>query len=449
MPGRFTRGGKWRSERREFIYLDEVSVTSLIAARDGTIPETVTDSLSRAAETDGRMSAGAPTTNNAIGVQFGQRITNTSSREVVRRAVIQSTFGSLRTGGARDSAPLLRDKSQIKAKLAGRFDTADQLTRRKQKKLARAGLLTRLDTLSRGDVIEVEIRLRPHKLFTLVSAIESFADLMQGQSALFGPVAEKVEEVASIAEVIERLMVGLVPIHGMAANFAIIDLNGTTHLIDTRVIKPSGPLSSATRPFEIVALTDNSSYWKDLRRVLYTGNEYTLYARVVAPTLQTDWNPVKLAELMRDISDSLAEPFSELTKFADGAFDSARTNSIPEPGLDVRGMFHRFAEVLSDEVGVEPDPVTLGDAVTDATAAYIADSGDLAAERATFDIVARRIAGDGEQEPLSRDLIHEVRSTVLAEAKGTAALGAKPDHTSLERDIPIDQLEVEVVAIYW
>lgn len=449
MLGRFTRGGKWRSERREFIYLDEVSVTSLIAARDGAIPETVTDKLSRTSESESRFSAEVPMKRANLGAQYGQRITDSSSHEVVRRAVIQSTFGSLRTGGPRDSAPLLRDNPEISAKFAGKFATASELTHRKQRKLAKAGLLTRLDTLSRGDVIEVAVRLRPHKLFTLVSAIESLADLMEGRDALFGAVAERLGEVTSIAEVIERLMVGLVPVHGIAANFAIVDLAGAAHLIDIRVIDPGSPLSGDARPFEVVALTENGSYWKDLRRVLYTANEYTVYARLIAPRLQSAWNPVKLADLMREVNETLAESFAEITTFADGAFDNSGDEAAVEPTVDVRGMFHRFADALARDTGVAPDPTSIADAVTVASAAYIADSGDLAAERAAFDIVAEQVAKAGDGEPISRSLIHNARSTVQAEARGLAALAAMSEHRAPGSGMAIDQLEVEVVAIYW
>ena len=71
MLTRFWRDRKWRSERREFIYLDEVSVTSRIAARDGEIADTVTEKLARSAESESKLSASVP----FRGAKLGGRVT--------------------------------------------------------------------------------------------------------------------------------------------------------------------------------------------------------------------------------------------------------------------------------------------------------------------------------------------------------------------------------------
>jgi hypothetical protein len=443
MPGRFRRDREWRSERREFIYLDEVSVTSLIAARDGAIAETVTETLSRSAEADYRISANVPIKGAKVGIASGQRVTDTSSREVVRRAVIQSTFRNLRTGGRQDSLPLVRDSRDTRDRFAAKFARPEDLTRRKQRKLTNAGLLTALDTLRRGDVIEIEVRLRPHKLFTLVSAIDSFADLMKGLDQLFGAAAKQVAEVAPIADVIERLMVGLVPVQGTAANVAIIDIDGLPHLIDTRVIKPGSELAGTTRPFELVAVTEGGSYWKDLRRVLYTENEYTVYARVVSPNLQTAWNPVKLADLMSHVNQDLAAPFKELPNAFDGAFGQDE----PEPALDIRGMFHRFADAIAVKTGTTPDETSIADAVTAAHGAFIAASADVVLERAAFDIVTHEFEKTSGQ-PIDRELVCTARTTVAVEALPKAVASVDTLNAPAQA-LPIEQLEVEVVAIHW
>ena len=89
-------------------------------------------------------------------------MTDTSSREVVRRAVIQSTFRDLRTGGKPDSLPLVRDNRDLPKKLVGILSTPSDLTGWTRRKLRKAGALTPLDSLKRGDVIEIDVRLRPN-----------------------------------------------------------------------------------------------------------------------------------------------------------------------------------------------------------------------------------------------------------------------------------------------
>lgn len=442
MLTKFWRDRKWRSERREFIYLDEVSVTSLIAARDGEIADSVTDKLTRSAESESKFSASVPIAGAKLGSESRQRVTDTSSREVVRRAVIQSTFRDLRTGGKPDSLPLVRDNRELPKKLVGILNTPGDLSARTQRILRKAGAFTPLDSLKRGDVIEIDVRLRPNKLFSFVSAIESFADMMQGRSGIFGDAANQVGQVTPIAEVIDRLMVGLVPIHGTPANFAIVDLDERPHLIDTRVIKSGSELAASAKPFELVALTETDAYWKDLRRVLFTQNRYSIYARVVSPGLQEEWNPVKLADVMGDVSTDLANHIRELPRF----LDDAMGGDEPEPALDIRGVMHQFADTISQEFGVQPDDTTVADTVTTAVAAYRNAGEDLAAQRGSFDLIVRLYESVGDLK-LDRNLVARARAAIELDGRARATIG-RGDPTA-QRGEPAKKLEVEVVAIYW
>ena len=441
MLTRFWRDRKWRSERREFIYLDEVSVTSLIAARDGEIADTVTEKLARSAESESKVSASVPISGAKLGSESRQRVTDTSSREVVRRAVIQSTFRDLRTGGKPDSLPLVRDNRDLPKKLVGVLKTPGDLSARTQRRLRKAGALIPLDSLKRGDVIEIDVQLRPNKLFSFVSAIESFADMMQGRPGIFGDAANQVGQVTPIAEVIDRLMVGLVPIHGTPTNFAIVNFDERPHIIDTRVILSKSEFAASAKPFELVALTETDGYWKDLRRVLFTQNRYSIYARVVSPGLQEEWNPVKLADVMSDVSADLAKHIRELPKF----LDEAMGDDEPEPALDIRGVMHQFADAISQESGVEPDEISVADTVTAAVAAFRNAGDDLAAQRGSYDLIVRMYEGVGNPK-LDRNLVARVRAAVEHEVAAKAIFGRSTATTQHE---PVQKLEVEVVAIYW
>ncbi|MGW0103549.1 DUF6414 family protein, partial [Nocardia sp. NPDC003354] len=48
------RSRRWAKQRREFVYLDEVSVTSLIASRDGAIKESVKETFTRSTERESK-----------------------------------------------------------------------------------------------------------------------------------------------------------------------------------------------------------------------------------------------------------------------------------------------------------------------------------------------------------------------------------------------------------
>lgn len=435
----------WRSERREFIYLDEVSVISLVAARDGGVANTITEKLSRTAEAESKTSVSVPTTGGGkVGAETRHKVTDSSSREVVRRTVIQSTFGDLRFGGRNPSEPLVREYRDLPRKLVGCIAKSEDLSANwnwKLKKLTKRGLLTPLGTLRRGDVIEMDVQLRPNKTFSVTAAIDSFVDIMQGRSEVFGEASAQVAEMIPIGEVIDRLMVGLIPIHGAPSNIVVVDIDGQPHLIDHRVIKPGSPFADRARRWEIVGVTEEPSYWKDLRRVLYTRDRFTVYARVVNPTLVTNWNPVKLAGLMSDVSADVAREIAALPQ----ELERQLSASQPEPTVDFRDMFLRFAELLNADVKTAPDATTVGNAVSEAVAIFDSAAGDISHERAAFDfIVSAYDRANGGK--LDREVVAEKRAIARAAAYASIVGVQAPPVAATEQ---IDQLEVEVVAIYW
>lgn len=435
----------WRSERREFIYLDEVSVISLVAARDGGIADTITETLARTAEAEGRVSVSVPGKGGAsAGVESRHKVTSSSSREVVRRTVIQSTFGDLRFGGSRYSPPLVQEYRDVPKKFLGYIENSEDLSAargRKLKRLKKRGLLTPLETLRRGDVIELDIQLRPNKVFSIAAGIDSFADLMQGRSSIFGDASSLVADIVPMGEVIDRLMVGLIPIHGAPTNIVVVDIDGEPHLVDKRVIKEASPFANAVRTWELVGVTEEPSYWKDLRRVLYTRDRFTVYARVVDPSLTTRWNPVKLSGLIGDVSEEAAQAIVALPEVLEQSLNQPRQ----EPLVDVRGMFHLFAELLRTDFDAAPDALNLAAAVSEAVAIFTSAGGDMSQERAAFDAVLAAFTTVNERELDREDLVAK-RTLARASANATSALPLLADETTVA---PVDQLEVEVVAIYW
>ena len=84
-----------RDRHREFIYLDEVSVVSLLASLHGEIKQSVTDKLTQTEESSLTSSVSGGPKVGAFSLQSKVGSTRSSAREVVRRAVIQSNFRDL------------------------------------------------------------------------------------------------------------------------------------------------------------------------------------------------------------------------------------------------------------------------------------------------------------------------------------------------------------------
>jgi len=79
-------------ELREFVYLDEVSVTSLLASREGGVPKEITDSQS--AGFKGEVNAQADANAGVFKARLGSKWerNGSTSSQVVRQATVQTLF---------------------------------------------------------------------------------------------------------------------------------------------------------------------------------------------------------------------------------------------------------------------------------------------------------------------------------------------------------------------
>jgi hypothetical protein len=296
--------------------------------------------------------------------------------------------------------------------------------------------------MSRGDLVEFEVTLRPAKTFIAGHALDSLARMMAGRPQLFGDVAFQIRQATPMADVLNDLMVGLVPVHGVATNMSLINVDGHAHLIDTRVLSSGSPLATAAEPVELVAQTEAASYWKDLRRVLYSGNRYTVYARLTSPELRPRWAALKLNELLQDVSPEMGEAVAALETLVNNLFDEM--SGKDEPALDVRVMMHKFAEALPGDVPVDQQ-TTIDNAITAAVVQFRSAEG-LANRRAAFDVIVEAHE-KATAEALDRLHVAKFRTEVVKAAdveQVAATLAGDPGELNTA-----PQLEVEVVAIYW
>lgn len=434
------RDRDWRQALREFIYLDEVSVTSLLAARDGDIPESVTDTLSRSTEAESSYSVSGPVKGLKLGSESRNKVTDTTAQEVVRRAVIQSTFRRLHTGNGGKHRPF-GDRSRRDAKFDAEFATVEAL-KKKSKKLEKAGALKRLDSMSRGDLVEVEVTLRPARTFLAAHALESVSRMMAGRPQIFGDVSFQIKQASPMADVLTELMVGLVPIRAASTNIALVSIDEHKFLVDTRVLAPGSEVASSVERIEFVAQTEVASYWKDLRRVLYSGNDYTIYARLTSPEMRPSWKALKLNELLHDMSKEMGDAVAALEKIVNDMFDKAA--GAGEPVIDLRVMMHRFADALPGAIPSE-EQTAVDDAITAAMSQFSSASG-LADVRAAFDIVVaaheRAVGREVDRLEIARS-----RAEVIKAAETDAVAATFQARSASAPAVP--QFEVEVVAIYW
>lgn len=437
------RDRAWRKQRREFVYLDEVSVISLVAARDGSIAESIKHTLTSSSEAESKSTLGLDLKGLKLGSESRVRAAETSAKEVVRKAVIQSTFRDLRTGGDGNDIHLVRDgKRTLRTIGTQSIGTIAELKRAK-KKLVKGGQLLSVAEMSRGDVLELEIKIEADKTYRFVSAISSIVEIVKDREELFEIDKSTYDQIVSITEVIDRLLVGLVPIRGRSTRFGVIEIDGVEHLVDQTLLREGSDLQQSLHPLEVVGVTDFTSYSKDLRRVLFNDATYTAYMRVETPSLCDTWNPIKLSGVLRTLSVDIDTLIKDLPDRFE--LPPASQISSPRQEIDATSILAAFGENLAAELGLLIDRTRLEEAATNAAVTDILASVE--SRRHAFDLVVDAIDPDANRETVRR-LREDAMTMAYASASGQVPdRQLNPSMSSTEK--VGRKIEVEFVAIYW
>lgn len=470
MTWRRSRGRRGSdSSAREFVYLDEVSVTSLVAAveRDG-IPETVTDKLTRASEAESSATYGAGAGKLKVGLEGRLKSSESSSREVVRRTVIQGTFDSLRRRLDPKAVQSRTVANRWYERDLGTYASASSVERDLER-LVRKRVCLPIADLARGDVLEIAISLDADPVYRMLTVMTSMMEMVKGRESVLGVDPQQFQQAVPIAEMLDQLLVGLVPIRSEVRDYRLVNLCGSQHLLAADLIDPGSGLDTGAAVFEVVGLTEIGGYWKDLRRVLFGKERCTAYVRVVAPQIRTNWNPVILTEVFKSASIDIVDQVLELPRSFEAGIRGELDAGSPAAIIAWISCLTEFGNRLNVAYNSPASEADISEAVNQAilTSEDFADPED---RRRTFDVVAATVArwvGDdgvvrGEpatdvkergqlpSPPVSfRDRVRELREDALQSL--LESLG-DPDETSEADAVEVEalpQLEVEFVAIYW
>jgi hypothetical protein len=269
VPGWLRRPmARWRRRRdakalaasplREFVYLDEVSVYSLIASRTGAIETDYRDTNSTLLRTELESTGGVSTPVVKGEVSSAIEASQTSEVQIVRKAIIQSTFRqlygmerhrlALSTGDDDPAGPRPRSVDELRAVIADRGRHG-------------AAIVDPL-ALRRGEVVEVEVELQAHQVFGLSTAVAAVMEIIQGASELSATIDRgEMRRVVEINQMLRRLLVGLVPLEGRALNYRSVTVDGKEWLVRQRLLAeiPEGDVE--LRDLVVAGVAEQQLFW--------------------------------------------------------------------------------------------------------------------------------------------------------------------------------------------
>ncbi|EYT56398.1 hypothetical protein H490_0102395 [Leucobacter sp. UCD-THU] len=423
---------------REFVYLDEVSVRSLLSSQKGGVTDSTSEQKTsgRQAEIEGSVSV-EPGFLTKAEVTSRYQTSNSSTVQTSRKATVQSWFRELL------AIPDLRFIQPVK--IDSPVDDPAKIKQEGNQSRASRSL-----DFQRGSVVEFRVKLSADPVFHLGTMVSEFTGMAEDYPEMFAADngLATLREVQPINKILQRLLAGLIPIRAEAIDYSVVEIDGEEFVVHNDLLTD---LELDRKPLVIVGVTEHLAYWKDLRRVLFSDAEFTVLCRVSRDGLQRTWTPVKLADLFRPLVPKLVDQINAAGRVP---FVSRQTSAAAAP------VNEKMVEALSNY-----KTALLGESDAQLNAEQSAEieleiaalqerAGSAYEQRTAFALLREKIRSmSGVDVEASTDL--ELRE----QARQASGLPLLPLQTSsivqaqastAVPDIPDERLlDVDVIAIYW
>jgi hypothetical protein len=433
---------------REFVYLDEVSVFSLISSRLGSVATdfTATESKSLTGELSSTTGASAGVLKSEINSR--SETTQTLGTQVLRKATVQTTFKELYEsvkGGfvlrpVMEAPPDVRDARDLNSAL---------------ERSRTGGWATPVSDFTRGRLTEIEVELEAEDIFRVGAVVGTFLELFQEAPELLGPdVREQFRRALSVNAVLNKLMAGLIPVRGRATDYVTISTADQEWVVHRMVLQQlREDWAAQAHALDVVAVAEASLFWKDIRRVLFSGARYSLLCRIGRGGLHNGWTPVKLVDVIRGFAPQIAEQISATGPDLAAAMSRgmAAAPQVDDSQAKMREALQTYGLALASHYNKEWDPalVTADVFPVDQARTWVT----VEEQRPPFEALTRQMEETFGIKP-DRELMATLRHQSLMQV-GLAPMagpGANQDN-----GVPIPQpvehqsriLDTELIAIYW
>lgn len=387
---------------REFVYLDEVSVVSLLASltQEVTQARTDTDTTEKQEGWRAKIKGKLPFISSEVD-EHSLKI-DRDTEEVVRRSEIQSKFDELYS------------------------ETSPHFELQNQQEVGKD-----ISDISEGGVAEVEVEFSAHELFHYYKAFQSLIDTAEGAEYEFN------DEDKQIVEILGSLFGDQIPVVGELQEYRLVEGE----------LRPTGTVDEdESEPLLIVGTLDPDMMWQEASQFLFEDNQYTAYVRIPEPEIQNEWDPLKLTRVIRSISprigDQLGAVLDEALRQAKQEINKTSIENLAvEDGL-VDAHHHDYFDHIEEGYDITVSDEERLQMVESAHESTTSPEGasDYEIESEVLKDATDSIEENKDVE-LDRENLSDFRSDLLDQQQNEQAQGSSEDSQNY--------LEVSFVAIYW
>ena len=436
---------------REFVYLDEISVYSILASRKDGIATQFSESQTASLNSEIGTSLGAGFGGSSAKLNAKVNTEQIHSSQVVRKAIIQTSFKEL-YDFEQSHLTFRSPNSECIPKITSLADLGREL-----EFLTKEAWIVDPNELQRGRLFEVEVELKADPIFHMMAVITLLSDLLEDNDLLSENTnTTQLAEMQSIARVLENLLAGLVPIQGRLIYYKTAKIGERELLVHNFLLEQlSEDLEANTYDTFVVGVTQQDLFWKDIRRVLFSEARHTVFCRLGASGLKDSWQPVKVANVLTGIIPNFDRDFGNFTEITRQAMTASNpTNSqsrpVPEGKLEA-SVLRSFATLLAQyhEATLEPKAV---EKLINGTVAQKDWMKSVDSMRPVFFDLTKRL-DDELAVKTPREVAFDLRQAAMkvASPDGTPPI-QKPNGFKVEQGLETSFgkfLDAEFVAIYW
>ncbi|MFH5800445.1 hypothetical protein [Haladaptatus sp. CMAA 1911] len=412
---------------REFVYLDETSVVSLIASTTGGVTEQ--KSTVKRRQISGSIKGGLGGKNPLLNGNIGG--TRERSSEAVRRYVIQSNFKELYEMRAEDMV------------IADEYDPKLSIPKRIWNRILGKSNERTFDSevdFVRGSLAEVNINLGSHEVYDFYTAMASIAEMFDTFpkiEELEGNIEDQelsLEKLEAFSDLIEHLMAGLVPIVGEVVDYGVLVRDESAEIVSKEYAEEN---NIELDRLNIVGFVDSDKFWQEETRFLFDDDEYTVYCRLDSEEVSDDWMPIKLIAVVDSILSGTGESLEDIPDmFEKDENDTVISNKTD---LDLRSRLEDYLEVLETEANLEIESGT-AEEVLEIT---LQDVGGTTQRLEGVEESIERLEKELESKNIDYNLSDDTRADTIDN------LLSRDFDTITKHEKRDWYLEVSFTAIYW
>ena len=211
-------------------------------------------------------------------------------------------------------------------------------------------------------------------------------------------------------------------------------------------------VSTSKIKVNLVGVTELSAYWKDIRRVLFSNQEFRVLCRISRPGLVQDWNPIKLLDLFGNvIPQKEIHNFKETLKLP---FYNADAASTAETGNDtsskMRSALEEYIKSSCKHVGREIGSDEVEGIINEVLKGNF-DEGSMGGRKTLYEKIDRELASLGIDIPPNIRVTLREGSSEKAGLSHRLFTSASSEVKKVEEKSVAEELfiEAEIIAIYW